>query len=197
MEPLLEREALSLDLPSGELALELRLVERLKALDEHLRLLRDDAVAVGPLVDPSEHGHRLADGGRELLGVLDPEALDELALRHAQVALELLAHHGLGVLVRVRNLALHEGEDAGDLADERTEEVLAGRHGRCLSFRRREKTKLSPFRAKSTDEPSKVVDRLGAPRAHLGYVSVRFIAMAGSGSACAKTYFISVGTTIT
>ncbi len=120
----------------GADALELRLVDRAEALDEHLRLLRDRAVAVAPLVDAREHRHRLAHSDRELLGALDPETLDELALRHAQEAVEVDAvRELLRMLVGVLDLRSHEDADADELVDERREEVRRGRHGRNPSSR--------------------------------------------------------------
>ena len=127
-EALQERLLLDLELALSERALELRLVERLEALDEHLRLLRERLVAVGPLVDPRQDGDRAPELlALELLRRLDAEGLEHLRLREAEEALELASHHGTRVQVRVRDLVLHEDSEPDELGDQGSEdEVLRG-----------------------------------------------------------------------
>ncbi len=89
------------------ITLELIDVQRTQPLDEHAHLLADDAVAVGPLVDPRHHGHRLPQREGELVRRVDAKHLEQLGLRHAQKPIELHAWHPNWVLVRILH-AEHE-----------------------------------------------------------------------------------------
>jgi hypothetical protein len=126
VEALLEREphrtlvGLELD------ALELGHVDRVELLDQNLRLLRDRLVRVAPLVDAGHDRDALAELHGQLLGRLLAQRLEHLRLREAEEALELRPHHRTRVLVRVRDLVLHEDTDADELGEERREEVRGG-----------------------------------------------------------------------
>lgn len=113
-EALREHLTLRATLGHGGFALELIDVQRTQALDEHAHLLADDAVAVGPLVDPRHHGHRLPQREGELVRRVDAKHLEQLGLRHAQKPIELHAWHPNWVLVRILH-AEHEDTNLREL----------------------------------------------------------------------------------
>jgi hypothetical protein len=117
-EALLELLAGGLALGLGRDALELRLVDRAEALDEHLRLLRDHAVAVA---FPCGCGPRFAMLLRSFtvrfLGDFSPNASSSSELRRGvEEAIDCSPRIiGLRVLVGVLDLVLHEDTDADEL----------------------------------------------------------------------------------